>query len=261
MAVTPKDSDTFLREVDEELRRERVSNFVARFGWHILAGVVLLLAVIGGYIWWQHRQNVQAGEASEKLIQSDDQLSARNARGAAGTIDELANSDRAGYRVAALFQRANAQLLTNATPAAIETLKGIANDASAPQPYRDAALIRQTQLEFDSLTAGQVVQRLQGFAQPGNPWHGTAGEMLGIAMMKANRPDQAARIFGAVAEDPTVPDSIRSRASQMASSLGVDVSQNNPAPAQAAAAPAAAAPAPAPAAAQPAPAQPARPKQ
>ena len=157
MAVTPKDSDTFLREVDEELRRERVNSFVARWGWYILGGAVLLLAAIGGYIWWQHHQNVQAGQASEKLIQSQDQLDARNARGAAATIDELASSDRAGYRIAALFQRANAQIQTNAVPAAVETLKGIANDASAPQPYRDAALIRQTQLEFDSLNANQIV--------------------------------------------------------------------------------------------------------
>jgi hypothetical protein len=269
LAVTPKD-DSFLREVDDELRRERVGSFMTRYGWYILGAAALLLAAIGGYIWWQHRQTVQAGGYSEKLVQVIEQIDANNARAAAPAIDELAASNSPGYRVAALFARANAQVATNAVPAAIETLKGIAADADAPQPYRDAALIRQTQLEFDSLNPGQVVQRLQPFAQAGNPWHGSAGEMLGVALMKAQRTDQAARVFEALSRDQTVPESIRARAIQMASSLGVDAVQIDPTIGQPVAAPAGAAPAGAPAgapAAAPAgapaeaPAQPAQTKQ
>ena len=65
MAVKPKTGDdTFLREVDEELRRERVGTFMTRYGWYIVGAAALLLAAIGGWIWWQHRQTVQAGEAS-----------------------------------------------------------------------------------------------------------------------------------------------------------------------------------------------------
>ena len=264
MAVKPNDSDTFLREVDDELRREKVTSFVARHGWKIVAAAVLLLAAIGGWIWWQHRQNVKAGEDSQKLSQVIEQLEARNARGAAAGIDELAQSDRDGYRIAALFARANAQISTNAIPAAIETLKSIAADGDAPQPYRDAALIRQTQLEFDTMSPGAVVQRLQPFAQAGNPWHGTAGEMVGIAYIKANRMDQAARTFEALAKDPGVPETIRARAVQMASSLGVDAVQMDPEfakslEAAAAAPPTPALPAGAGAAPAPAQAQPAAP--
>ena len=267
MAVTPKDSDTFLREVDDELRRERVNRFVARWGWYIVGALVAALAAVGGLIWWNHHKEVQAGEESTKLVQVIEQLDARNARGAAPGIDELAGSDRAGYRIAALFLRANAQVSTGAIPAAIETLKGIAADESAPQPFRDAALIRQTQLEFDSLNPQQVAQRLQPFVQAGNPWHGSAGEMLGIAMVKANQPQQAARIFEGLLRDPAVPDSIHARVQQFASSLGVDVVEVDPSVNQALEA-AAAAPPPAAVAApqanptQPAPgAAPAQPKQ
>ncbi len=229
MAVKPKDSDTFVREVDEELRREQAATFFTRFGWYILGGAALLLAVVGGWIWWQHRQTVQAGEQSVKLVQVIDQLEQKNPAGAAAAIDELAQSNRTGYRVAALFARANAQIATNALPAAVETLKGIAADEAAPQPYRDAALIRQTQVEFDNLQPDQVIQRLQGYAQAGNPWHGAAGEMVGVAMIKARRFDQAGRIFEALARDTSVPDTIRARAIQMASSLGIDAVQINPA--------------------------------
>jgi hypothetical protein len=249
LAVKPQDSDTFLREVDDELRRERVTSFFTRYGSWIIGGVLLLLAAIGGWIYWQHSQATAAGEASEKLIQVVEQLDGHNARAAAGTIDELAGSDRPGYRIAGLFARANAQIQTNAIPAAIDTLKSIAGDDSAPQPYRDVALIRQTQLEFDRLNPNEVIQRLQPFAQTGNPWHGSAGEMMGVALMKAGHPDQAARVFEALARDLSVPDSIRARATQLASTLGVDTFELDPTILRQAEQAAAAPPQPAPAAA------------
>ncbi len=230
MAVKPKDeSDTFLREVDEELRRERVGSFVTQYGKWIIGGIIALLAIIGGWIWWQHRQTVAAGELSEKLIQAQEQIERNNAAAAAPTIDELAASGTDGYRLAALFLRANAQVSTNAVPAAIETLKGIVNDADAPQAYRDVALIRQTQLELDNLPPEQIVERLRPFAQTGNAFHGTAGEMLGVALMRQQKFAEAGRVFEAIARDRGVPETIRARAIQMASSLGIDAVQIDPA--------------------------------
>lgn len=228
MAVKPKDSDTFLREVDEELRRDRVNSFFARYGWYVIGAAALVLAAVGGWIWWNNRQDAQAGEESTKLIRVIDQLKQKNARDAAPTIDELAASDRVGYRIAALFARANAQIQTNAIPAAIETFKSIAADGEASQAHRDIALIRQTQLEFDNLPPEQVIQRLQPFAQAGHAWHGTAGEMVGVAMIKARRFSEAGRVFEALARDRGVPDSVRARAVQMASSFGVDAVQLDP---------------------------------
>lgn len=229
MAVKPKsDSDTFLREVDEELRRERVSGFVTRYGTWIIIGVVGLLAAIGGWIWYQHSQNERAGEYSQKLIEVSDQLEKNNAAAAAATIDELVASSDPAYRVAGLFSRANAQISTNAIPAAIDTLKQIVADEAAPQPYRDAALIRQTLLEFETIPPEQVVERMRPFAAAGNAWHGTAGELLAAAYIKQNKPQDAGRVFEAMARDQAVPDSIRQRAIQMASTFGIDAVQLDP---------------------------------
>jgi hypothetical protein len=98
-----------------------------------------------------------------------------------------------------------------------------------PQSYRDIALIRQTALEFDALKPDDVISRLQPLAKPGNPWFGTAGEMTAMALIKQGKKDQAGRLFAAIANDKTVPDSIRSRSVQIAGSLGVDASAALPA--------------------------------
>ncbi len=82
-----------------------------------------------------------------------------------------------------------------------------------------------TALEFDTLPPQAVVDRLKGLAVAGNPWFGSAGEMVAISYLKLNKPQQAGALFAAMAKDKKLPDTLRSRATQMAGSLGVDAVQ------------------------------------
>jgi hypothetical protein len=220
LAIKPSDPDTFMREVDEELRRERLNKIVSRYGWMIVGVIVLLLGAVGGYIWWQDRQQKQAATQGEALLQALDGMEAGNRNLAASKIGPLATSNVEGYRVAALFARASSQAEAGQNPAAIATLKSIADDQHIAEPYRQAALVRQTALEFDQLQPRVVIQRLGPLARPGQAWFGTAGEMVGIAHLRMHRTDLAGPLFKQIAEDRNVPSSIRTRAVQMAGSLG-----------------------------------------
>ncbi len=248
MAIKPTEqSDVFLREVDEELRRERITTFFTRYGWLVLAGVVLLLAGIAGGMWWRQNQEAKAAEKGEALLQAMEQLQAGNRNAALPKINELASSNNEGYQAAGLFARAGAEIAANNQTAAVATLKSIFDNDDFADAYRNAALIRQTQIEFDRLPPQQVIQRLQPLANAGSAWFGSAGEMVAVAHLKMNRPQQAAPIFAAIARDENVPPSIRQRAVQMAGSLGVNA-VGEPGATQASGpatpAPAAAAPAP-----------------
>jgi len=228
LALKPTDGETFLKEVDEELRREQMNRFVTRYGWWLLAAAILFLAAIGGWIWWQNHQRAQAGAQGEELIDALDSIESGNRAAAQGRIGALAESDIEGYRAAALFTRANSEIAGGNTPAAIATLRGIAADEDFEETYRQAALIRQTALEFDSLRPQVVVQRLGPLAGAGSAWLGTAGEMVGIAYLKMRRPDLAGPIFARIGRDETVPGSIRTRAIQMAGSLGFSALEEQP---------------------------------
>ena len=167
LALKPDDGETFLREVDDELRREQMSHFMKRYGWALVAAVLLVLAGIGGWIWWKARAAAAAEAQGETLIAALDSLEAGNRGAATPKLDALAGSDVPGYRAAALFARANSQTAAGNAPAAIATLRAIAANQEFDEAYRQAALIRQTQLEFDSLPPQQVVQRLRPLARPG----------------------------------------------------------------------------------------------
>lgn len=222
MALKPNDGETFLREVDEELRKEQMNRFVARFGWWIVGAILLFLGAVGGWLWWDARSQAAAAGESQALIEALDAMEAGNRRAAQPKIAALVESDIAGVRAAALFSRANAELAAGNAPAAAATLRGIAGNQELPEIYRNAALVRQTAIEFDSLQPQAVVRRLGPLARDGSAWLGSAGEMVGIAYLKMRRPELAGPVFGRIARDETVPDTIRNRAAQMASSLGVE---------------------------------------
>jgi hypothetical protein len=234
LALSPNDGETFLREVDDELRRERVNTFFSRYGWWVLAAAVLALAAIGGVIWWRAHQVEATGQQGEALLAALSSMEAGSRTAAAPKIAELSQSRIEGYRVAALFARANSETTAGNAPAAIATLRGIAADESIDELYRQAALIRQTMLEYDALRPQVVVQRLQPLVHPDSPWLGTAGELLGVAYLKLHQPTQAGRVFAAIGNDEHVPDSIRERASQMAGSLGFAIRPRSPSGAPAA---------------------------
>jgi len=256
LAIKPSSNEAFYREVDEELRKERAQQAWHRFRWAIVGGFVLLIAAIGGFIWWQNHRERQAEAAGEALIQSLDHLEKGLASQAGPLLAEVEQSKIDGYRAAGQFARADTMIQSGNVAGAIAIFQRLASDDGLAEPYRHAALIRQTALEFDRLQPDAIIQRLGPLARAGQPWFGSAGEMVAHAHLRAQRQGPAGQMFAAIARDETVPASIRSRAVQMAGALGVDAVPATPAN-QAAPAPAAApAAAPAPANAQ-APAAPA----
>ena len=232
MAQPPDITDTFVREVDENLRRDRARDFAKKYGGWLISAVILFLAASGGYIYWQYYQQQRSEKQVEQLAEAFKTFGSGDKTSATKQIDDLSQSGSKAVRATALFTRAAIALEQNDLKLATAKYREIAGDTSLPQPYRDVALIRQTALEFDSLQPQEIVARLQPLTKPGNPWFGTAGEMTAMALIKQGKKNEAAHLFAAIAKDPGVPGSLRARSVQIAGSLGVDASGAIAAPAQ-----------------------------
>ena len=217
-------SETFLREVDENLRRDQMQDFFKRYGALLIIAVILFLAASGGFIWWKQHEVKRSGAEVEKLAAIYKDVGSGKMDQAPQQLDELAKSGSKAVRASALFARGALALQQNDTKLAASTYKSIADDSGLPKPYRDAALVRQTALEFDQLQPGDVIARLQPLAKPGEPWFGSAGEMTALALVKQGKRQEAGQLYAAIAKDQGVPQTIRARAIQVAGSLGVDAS-------------------------------------
>lgn len=232
MAQPPDITDTFVREVDENLRRDRMNELAKKYSGWITAALVLFLGAVGGFIYWQNHRVEQSGKQVEQLSQVFADVGSGKTSAAPKQLDELANSGSKAVRASALFTRAALALQQNDVKLATAKYREIAGDDGLPKPYRDAALIRQTALEFDSLKPEEVIARLKPLAEPGNPWFGSAGEMTAMALIKQGKKNEAGQLFARIARDKQVPETMRARAVQIASTLGVDASSAFPLPAQ-----------------------------
>jgi hypothetical protein len=226
LALRPVDNETFYREVDEELRRDRMLSLWQRYGKLAIAGVVLLLAALAAGIWWHgHREQV-AAERGQQLLSAFDDIGVGKTTEAKKKLDGLAKDGTPGYRAAALFTQADIAVEAKDAPGAARIFRQVTADTSLPQPYRDLATVRVTALEFDTMKPQEAIDRLKPLAVKGSPYFGSAGEMVAISYLKLNKPQEAGRLFAAIARDTNVPDSIRARATDMAGSLGVDAGQD-----------------------------------
>ena len=225
-------NETFVREVEENLRRDQMRDFGKKYGVWIALLVILFLVASGGYIYWQQQQAERSQQQVEELAQVYKTIASNSLNGVPEKLDELAKSGSKAVRASALFTRAAIALDKNDTKLAIAKYQELANDKGLPRPYRDAALVRQTTLQFDELKPEEVISRMEPLAKPANPWFGTAGELTAVALLKQGKRGDAGQLYAAIAKDKGVPDTIRARAVQIASSLGVDASNALPAPAQ-----------------------------
>jgi len=232
LALPPDSSETFLREVDENLRRDQLRDWTKKYGSWLVAGVILFLIASGGFIYWQNYSAERSQRQVEQLAQIFKDIGAGDTASPPAKLDELAKSGSKAVRATALFTRAAVAIQQNDLKLATAKYAEIAGDNSLPKPFRDAATIRQTALEFDNLKSEQVIARLQPLTKPGDPWFGSAGEMTAMALIKQGKKAEAAQLFAAIAKDKTVPGAMRDRSVQIAGSLGGDASSAIAAPAQ-----------------------------
>ncbi len=220
LALTPAQNEALIREVDDAVRQDDLLHFWQRWGKAVIVLVVLGLMAFGGWLLWQNHRHSQADQAGEQLS-----VLLKAAQGApldAQLLDTLRKSGFGGQTAAANTLKAGLTSGAGDTKTAIAEFDAIIADKSAPQAYRDLALLRRTILTFDATPPAKVIEALAPLAQPGKPFFGSAAEVTAAAQLKLNQTKAAANTYAEITRDKTAPVNIRVRAAQMASALGVD---------------------------------------
>ncbi len=228
LALPPDTSDSFIREVDENLSRDQMAERAKRYGAVVVGAVVLFLLAVAAYLYWQDRQKKQAEAQTETLTTTLQDVGGGNVKAAPAQLDALRKADADGVRALAALSRAALALQQGDRKLASQVYAEVAADTGLADPYRNLALVRGTALDFDTLKPDEVIARLQPLAEPGLPFFGSAGEMVGMALIAKGQKPAAAQLFAKIAADDGVPDSLRSRAVQVAGSLGLDASASLP---------------------------------
>jgi hypothetical protein len=229
LALPNDPAESFVREVDENLRRDQLRDMAKSHGKWVIAAIILLLVAVGGYLFWRDRQKQQVAEQTEVLSGAIDKIGEGNIKGASADLAPLSSASNDVVRASSELASAALALRQNDRKTALDIYKRIAADDRMPQPYRDLATVRGTMIEYDQMKPDAIIARLSPLAQPGKPFFGSAGEMVALATLARGDRNGAGQMFARIAGDRQVPESIRSRAVQFAGSLGVDATAALPA--------------------------------
>ncbi len=214
--------DVFLREVDDALREDQLRGAFKRWGTVIGGGLVVGLLALGGFLYWQQHSHQSTAEQAEHFTLALDDVAAGKLPESATKLAALTKDSGAGAKAAAQLMQGGIAAEQGKTAEAVKLFEAVAADGGAPQPYRDLAAIRAVAANFDAMKPEDVISRLKPLAEPGKPWFGSAGELVGLAYVKQGKNKLAGPLFAAIVKDKEAPASLRSRAMQMAGLLGVD---------------------------------------
>lgn len=212
----------FLREVDDALRQDEMHSAFQRWGKAAIGVIVIGLLGLGGFLYWQQHSHQSAAQQGEHFTVALDNVEANKLPDAATKLGALVKDSGDGTKAAAQLMQGAILVEQGKGADAAKLFETVAADAGAPQPYRDLAAIRAVAVNFDTMKPEDVVARLKPLAEPGKPWFGSAGELVGLAYIKQGKNALAGPLFAAISRDKEAPESLRSRARQMAGLLGVD---------------------------------------
>lgn len=216
------EDEVIIREIDEAVRQDDATQFMKKYGVGIASVLSVVLIGLAGYLLWDSQVEAGLETDSEKLVgvldyqQADDWASVKE------RSTELLDNETPGIRTSARFMQAGAALELGETDRAVELYAQIAADADAPPALRDFARVREVASNFDDREPADIIAKLKDIAVPGNAYFGSAGELVAIAHLEAGDRKQAGALFATIAKEEDLPETLRSRARQMAGLLGVD---------------------------------------
>jgi hypothetical protein len=205
--------DSFIEEVTEEVRRDRLFAIFRRYGW---IGVVAILAIVGGAAWneWsKSRAAARAQAFGDGLIDALDQGTPEERREALAAVP--ADGDQT-----ALLQLILASDPNEDKASSLAALEKVAGDATLSASYRDLAVLRRVLLAGADLPLADRRSALQSIAIAGRPYRVLAEEQLGYLLIEEGKPDDAIAAFLALLQDQEASGALRSRLGQMVTALG-----------------------------------------
>jgi hypothetical protein len=205
--------DSFIEEVTEEVRRDKLFAIFRKYGW--IAGV-LVLGLVGGTVWteWsKSRADARAEAFGDALIDALDQGAPEERREALAAIP----TDGAQTALLQLVMASDPDEDPTATLAALDK---IAADATLPAVYRDLAVLRRVLVGGTDLPLADRRSALQAIAQPGMPYRPLAEELLAYLLVEEGKTDEAIAAMTTLMQDQEASGALRARLGQMVTALG-----------------------------------------
>ncbi|GIX17439.1 MAG: hypothetical protein KatS3mg119_1625 [Rhodothalassiaceae bacterium] len=209
------DKELLIREVDEELRRERLLRLWKRYGPAVIAlavGIVIAVAAWQGWSWYRERQLDHDSTLFERTARAVAELKPEEA---AARWAELSGSLRTDdYRLAATMRQAAAEARAGRFAEAAG-LYGEAAGRADDARLRYFARLQEAVARLEGGERDAAVALLERLAVPENPFYHGILELLAALALETGDLAGAEGHLDAILDDPAAPPGLAQRARQL----------------------------------------------
>ena len=211
-------SDEIFREVDEEVKRERMLALWKEYGRFVVGVVVFVLAATASIVLWQNYREGQKVELSDRFIVANQTAAAGDIAGAIGLFEAIATEGADGYAMLSHFRQAALLAEQGETAIALEVYQAISGNSDYDATYRDFAVLLMGVTGASAPARSDVPalrEQLAALAAQDSPFRYNALEVgAALALAEGDRAG-AGELLKQLADSAEAPLGIRQRATEL----------------------------------------------
>lgn len=213
-------AELLIKEVDEDLRHERLDRLWRKHGGLLSVGAVAIVLAVAAFQGWNAWDAKQRQASSLRYAEADTLIEQGRRDEAGEVLGKLQVEGSKGYRVLAEMRLADLRQQQGDSAAAAAMYQHLAAESGVSQVYRDMATIRAAYLTLDSADPAAVDKAMEPLAQESSSWRHSAREIQALAALRRGDTARAADLFAKIAEDAAAPQGLRARAAEMMAATG-----------------------------------------
>lgn len=211
-------NDALFREVEEELRREQYAKLWQRYGTYFIALAVAVVLAVAGAKLWESRRAAAANAAGAEYEAAAALLSSAKTEDALKAFEAISSTGPKGYGELASLAQAGAYLKLDMRQEALALFDKLAENPADPS-LASFARLQGASLRLGEADFTEMQNRLKPLTADDNPWRFSAGELLGMAAIKAGKLDEARTILKPLIEAPGLTEGAAARLHRLMSEI------------------------------------------
>lgn len=213
------DTDSFIEEVTEEVRKDKLFGYFKKYGW--IAGLVVVL-VVGGAAYSEWSKSKETAEARARGDAISAALGQETVAAQIAALDELsaASSDTSAIMI---FQKAAILVGDGQKDAAFAALMDVSKDEDTSHVYREMALLKALIVGGKDMDQAERMASLNELAVAGGGFRQVAMEQIAVAKLDAGDTSGALAQLNQLLTEPGITAELRQRALQLLVSLGGEI--------------------------------------
>ena len=212
------DTDSFLQEVSEELRRDKLFRNIRKYGW---VAILLVIVIVGAATYREYQKSLAETEAELFGTSIIDALNEKNEADRILKLQKINPPGENAKAIVAMLLSAEATGNESAT-FKMSTLSNVTNSLSIDTQYRDLLNFKILLGSSEIMGLDERMKSFEGLSKPGNPFRLLAEEQMALIELELGNNDNAIEIISQILLDAELTAGLRNRATQMLIALGKD---------------------------------------